>query len=192
MKKRSNLFLAKILIFALTAMFFLSMNVLGSESVVPPPPDKDKTMPANDGGPDGCNSSRFKCVMGGEAVLDKQTGLTWARNADLAGGTKTWQEAIEFCQNLEIGNRKGWRLPTKEELIAILDTSQSHPALPVGHPFNNLKTSSNTSSGFNVYWTATISEANSDKAYNISLTAGMVMDELKLFDFVVWPVLDGN
>ena len=173
-------------------LFLLSMPVFGGARVVPPPPDKEKTLPANDGGKDGCNSSRFKCIMGGEAVLDKQTGLTWARNADLAGGTKTWQEAIEFCQNLEIGNRKGWRLPTKEELITILVTSQSQPALPVGHPFNNLNTSSSSSSGFNVCWTSTTSEDNSDSAYNIALSNGMVMDELKLFDFVVWPVLEGN
>jgi hypothetical protein len=46
---------------------------LGGETYTPAPPDKNKTLPANDGGPDGCNSSRFKCVMGGEAVLDKQT-----------------------------------------------------------------------------------------------------------------------
>jgi hypothetical protein len=46
-------------------LFFLSVNDLGGESFVPPSPDKNKTLPANDGGPDGCNSSRFKCVMGG-------------------------------------------------------------------------------------------------------------------------------
>lgn len=189
-KQKNTIFVLVMILF--TMQFFLSVNVFGGESVVPPPPDKNKTLPANDGGPDGCNSSRFKCVMGGEAVLDKQTGLTWARNADLAGGTKTWQEAIEFCQNLEIGNRKGWRLPTKEEFITILDTSRSSPVLPDGHPFNNLKRSSNTTSGFNDYWTGTTSEDNSDKAYNIAVGNGMVEDELKIFDFFVWPVLDGN
>jgi hypothetical protein len=56
-----------------TILFFLRVNVLGGETYTPAPPDKNKTLPANDGGPDGCNSSRFKCVMGGEAVLDKQT-----------------------------------------------------------------------------------------------------------------------
>jgi hypothetical protein len=188
-QKKSILVLAMIL---LTILPFLSVNVLGGESVIPPPPDKNKTLTANDGEPDGCNSSRFKCVMGGEAVLDKQTGLTWARNADLANGPKPWQEAVEFCKNLEIGNRKGWRLPTKGEFITILDTSQSNPVLPDGHPFNNLKKSRQTTSGFNDYWTGTNSEDNSDKAYNIAVGNGMVMDELKIFDFHIWPVLDGN
>ena len=46
----------------------------GPESFIPPVPDKSKTLPANDGKSDGCDSSRFKCVMGGEAVLDKKAG----------------------------------------------------------------------------------------------------------------------
>jgi hypothetical protein len=158
-QKKSILVLAMIL-FAI--LFFLRVNVLGGESLVPPPPDKNKTLPANDGGPDGCNSSRFKCVMGGEAVLDKQTGLTWARNADLAGGTKPWQVAVKFCQNLEIGNRKGWRLPTKEEMITILDTSRSGPALPDGHPFENYGDANKPGC-----WTGTTYEGNSNSAYNI-------------------------
>ena len=187
-QKKSILVLDMIL---LTIPLFLSVNVFGAESAVPPPPDKNKTLPADDGGPDGCDSSRFKCIMGGEAVLDKQTGLTWARNADLSNGPKPWQEAVEFCKNLEIGSRKGWRLPTKEEFIVILDTSQALPALPEGHPFKNLHRAT-TDSGWNEYWTETASEDNSDKAYYISLPAGMVLDELKVFDFFVWPVLGGN
>ena len=136
-QKKSILVLAMILF---TMLFFLSVNVLGGESYTPPPPDKSKTLPANDGGADGCNSSRFKCVMGGEAVQDKQTGLTWARNAYIAKKRAPWQEAMKFCQDLEIANRKGWRLPTKEELSSLLDTSRSDPALPDGHPFENVNT----------------------------------------------------
>jgi len=182
--KKSILVLAMILF---TILFFLRVNVLGGEGFVPPPPDKNKTLPANDGGPDGCNSSRFKCVMGGEGVLDKQTGLTWARNVDLAGGTKPWQEAVKFCQDLEIGTRKGWRLPTKEELITILDTSRSDPALPDGHPFENYGGANKAS-----YWTGTTYEGNSNSAYSIYLHYGRFNDDLKLFDLRIWPVLGGN
>jgi hypothetical protein len=125
--------------------------------------------------------------MGGEAVLDKQTGLTWARNFNLAAGTKTWQEAMEFCQNLVIGNRKGWRLPTKAELITILDTSRSNPALPDGHPFENYG-----GHWKSTYWTSTTYEGNSNSAYYIVIDSGRVRDELKIFDYRIWPVLGGN
>jgi len=182
-QKKSILVLAMVL-FAM--LFFLRVNVLGGEDYTPDLPDKSKTLPAYDGGPDGCNSSRFKCVMGGEAVLDKQTGLTWARNANIAAGEKPWQEAVKFCQDLEIGNRKGWRLPTKEELITILDTSQSDPALPDGHPFKPAKEGHWK---WRAVWTGTTYDGNSKNAYYIYLHAGRVSNELKLMDLQIWPVL---
>ena len=181
--KKSILVLSTILF---SMVVFLCGNAVGGENFIPDVPDKSKTLPANDGGPDGCNSTRFKCLMGGEAVLDKQTGLTWARNADVANGAKTWKDAVNFCQDLVIGNRKGWRLPTKEEFIAILDTSQSDPALPDGHPFANLK------DPFPIYWTGTTYEGNNESAWAVGLHQGRVSDNLKLFDSLIWPVLGGN
>jgi hypothetical protein len=126
-------------------------------------------------------------MMGGEAVLDKQTGLTWARNAYIAKKRLPWQEAVKFCQDLEIGNRKGWRLPTKEELITLLDTSQSRPALPDGHPFKNVGGTGRWS-----YWTNTTYEGKTDSVWVISINLGKVRDDLKLFDSSIWPVLSGN
>jgi hypothetical protein len=106
---------------------------------------------------------------------------------NIADGPKPWQEAVKFCQDLEIGNRKGWRLPTKEELITILDTSQSNPALPDGHPFENYP-----GPGKPGCWTGTTYEGNSNGAYYISFNSGAVRDELKIFDLQIWPVLSGK
>ena len=135
-QKKSISVLAMILFFSITVVSLWEVRAAGSET---DKPDQSKTLPANDGGPDGCNSSRFECVMGGEAVLDKQTGLTWARNTKIAAGPKPWQEAVEFCRNLEIGKQKGWRLPTREEWAGLLDLSMSGPCLPDGHPFGNVQ-----------------------------------------------------
>ncbi len=184
-QKKSILVLAMILF---TILFFLGVNVVSGKSYIPAVPDKNKTLPANDGGSDGCNSSRFKCVMGGEAVQDKQTGLTWARNAYIAKKRAPWQEAMKFCQDLEIGNQKGWRLPTKEEMITILDTSRSDPALPDGHPFKNLPESVRGSS----YWTSTEYEGDSKSAWSVSMHQGKVRDDIKIFDSNIWPVLGDN
>ena len=183
-QKKSILVLAMILP---PILLFLSVNVLGGESVVPPPPDKNKTLPVNDGEPDGCYSTRFKCVMGGEAVLDNQTGLIWARNDDIAKKPLPWKDAMDFCQKLEIGNRKGWRLPTKEEFISIMDTSRSNPALPDGHPFNYHGDAYKPG-----YWTSTTHENKSSSAYAVQFGYGSVRNYLKIFDYHVWPVLDGN
>ena len=186
MKKKKKSILVLVLIL-FTMLFFLGVNVVSGKSYIPAVPDKNKTLPANDGGSDGCNSSRFKCVMGGEAVQDKQTGLTWARNAYIAKKRAPWQEAMKFCQDLEIGNQKGWRLPTKEEIITILDTSQSGPALPDGHPFKNLPRS-----GRSGYWTSTEYEGDSKSVWVVSMHRGKVGDDLKVFYSGIWPVLGDN
>ena len=85
-------------------------------------------------GTDSCNTQRFTCVMGGNAVFDRETGLVWQRT--LANGPQTWTLAVSACAQGLLGNRWGWRLPTAPELMSLIDTSQSSPALPVGHPFN--------------------------------------------------------
>ena len=92
-------------------------------------------------------SERFELVMGGEAVLDKETGLVWQRTPWVVA--YTWDEACNKTPyNSLIGGRLGWRLPTVVELTTLLDKGQTSPALPIDHPFN-----------FNVYnyelWTAT-------------------------------------
>ena len=90
-----------------------------------------------------------------DLVLDKEKGLIWARNANLAGLPLTWKDAINNCKALELCNLKGWRLPTKEELSNLIDPSQSFPALPKEHPFVNVKYT---------YWTSTTCEDFSDDA----------------------------
>jgi hypothetical protein len=68
-----------------------------------------------------------------DLVLDKETRLIWTRDANLPKGMQTWQHGMNYCRNqIQLGNRKGWRLPTIEELLSLIDPSQSNPALPNG------------------------------------------------------------
>ncbi len=63
-------------------------------------------------------AERFVLVLGGAAVLDKETGLVWeqAPNSDQA----SWLAAQPFCNDRTVGNRKGWRLPTVQELASLV------------------------------------------------------------------------
>lgn len=86
------------------------------------------------------SSKRFIVLtnMNKEAVLDMETGLVWEQSPSTT--TWTWYGAKSHCRVTTTGNRKGWRVPTIEELSSLVDPSQENPALPIGHPFSNIQT----------------------------------------------------
>ena len=53
---------------------------------------------------------------------DPATGLTWAKRDN--GSDATWSQANEYCRNLRLGARSGWRLPSIEELSGIFDQTR--------------------------------------------------------------------
>jgi hypothetical protein len=65
------------------------------------------------------NAIRFKVIDG--VILDTKTSLEWQAEAH---GPMTWQEAMDYAHNLG----DGWRLPTIEELLTLVDYSQVNPA----------------------------------------------------------------
>ena len=76
-------------------------------------------------------------------VTDTKTGLMWVK--DTTPGVFTWLKAIEYCEGLG----DGWRLPTIEELISIVDYSRIDPA--IDSVFFNAQSSDYWSSTTNAY-----------------------------------------
>jgi hypothetical protein len=87
-----------------------------------------------------------------QAVLDRETGLIWERQPVIE--VFPWAIAMEQCHRRFISHRKGWRLPSVEELNSLLDDTQSNPALPAGHPFLGI-------GGSDQFWTTTQLEQQS-------------------------------
>lgn len=81
---------------------------------------------------------RFALVMNDEAVLDKETGLVWERSPSIEI-MEQLEDSIKYAYDKIIANRKGWRLPTIEELSSLVDTTQKNPSLPQVHPFHNIQ-----------------------------------------------------
>jgi hypothetical protein len=109
-------------------------------TVGPPDGDGDKAVDWVDHEP----NKRFAIYDSGtpfvetdDVVLDKETGLVWQRYpSELVTAAEGWYQAIYDAYGLILGGRKGWRLPTIEELYTLMDpTPTAEPYLPTGHPF---------------------------------------------------------
>jgi len=97
-------------------------------------------------------SSRWKILSDFDdaAVLDKETGLVWQKV--ISPLTVSFRGAVLACTELSVASRRGWRLPTAEELSSLMDVSQTNPPVAAGSPFENLVADVNTA-----YWTTTAS-----------------------------------
>ncbi|MDT7041194.1 DUF1566 domain-containing protein [Candidatus Nitronereus thalassa] len=137
----------------------------------------DQILPADDTG-DPCNSSRFTCVMNGEAVRDNETGLVWERSPDLS--TSGWLHQKLQCPNRITGNRRGWRLPTVHELASLMTGSV---LLPSGHPFNNIFSD-------RIYWTSTTRADDTARAW--AVFGNQVGTHLKTSFGLIWCVRGGQ
>jgi hypothetical protein len=124
-------------------------------------PTWHRILVSDDGSPDGCNSSRFRCVLGGQGVLDLETGLVWERAPDSA--VVSWRTGVNRCLDKLVGGRAGWRLPSVEELLSMVDPLQPQPSLPHGHPFLNVQPTSD-------YWSLTAVAEAPGSAYTVHFT----------------------
>jgi len=61
-----------------------------------------------------------------DTVLDTNTGLIWASRDN--GEDIRWKDAKQYCDNYQGGGHTDWRMPTKNELLALFDKSISHKA----------------------------------------------------------------
>jgi len=104
------------------------------------PPTWSQKLPATE---------RFVLVLDDQAVLDKETGLVWERSPSTT--PKHWNSLLG--NDLSIGGRKGWRLPTLVEFQSLIDPAQTRLALPPGHPFKNVQEG--------IYWTSTTADLDS-------------------------------
>jgi len=122
-------------------------------SIAPDLPDAAElpNQMAYDAGPDGSTT-----------VFDEVTGLTWERSGDAGAGSI--DEARAHCATLTLGN--GWRLPTRIELVSIVDFTASpainSTAFPGTHPQE--------------YWTSSAvpSDAGTQQYWTVSFANGLV------------------
>ena len=134
------------------------------------------------------------CSSGSPSTaVDHLTGLQWA--IDAHGTTfENWPDALDYCNDLDLGGYTDWRLPNINELLSLIDRSQYNPALPLDHPFTNLP--SDPSSYLNQYWSSSDNVSNPDAVWSVVLSSGETSvgsNTSPTYSFYhVWPVRAGQ
>lgn len=106
-------------------------------------------------------------------ITDTETGLMWSKDANLSRTYKTWEQTLDYVNNLTICSYSDWRLPTIKELMSLLDYGQYGPALPAGHPFINVQSSN--------YWSSTAVASYQSYAWIVYMWDGIVSYDGKSF-----------
>lgn len=92
-----------------------------------------------------------------------------------------WDDAVEFCKNLDFAGYNDWKLPTAEELGIIGIYRQKDIDLSI---FKNMQSS--------WYWSSTTFPNDTDVAWYVNMYNGYMTYHYKTVSNYVWPVRGVN
>ena len=98
---------------------------------------------------------------GDGTISDNNTKLMWQQQD--TNNIHTYSNAISHCNDLSHAEYSDWRLPSKKELISIVDFGRINPAIDVSK-FPNIKSST--------YWTSTVSNYSGSYAWTVTFSQG--------------------
>ena len=99
-------------------------------------------------------------------VTDSRTNLEWQDDySDNSNSLKqtTWQNAIDYCENLNLDGKSDWRLPNTNELVSLVDDKKYNPSIDA--IFQNTNS--------NYYWSSTTRVGNYNNAWIVSFGYGL-------------------
>ncbi|SMP62725.1 Protein of unknown function [Desulfonatronum zhilinae] len=114
---------------------------------------------------------------GNGTVTDTVTNLMWTKDAN-PFGRLNWDDAMSRCSSFSISGIGGWRLPSRDELVAL------HHAIQGGHPFTGVQSS--------WYWSSTTYPRYTDGVWRVSMYSGWDNATGKADTAHVWPVRAGQ
>ncbi len=97
---------------------------------------------------------------GDNTVTDLSTGLMWQRQS---GEPMNWEDALAYCENLNLAGHSDWRLPSIKELRSIIDYSQYNPTI------NTMYFPDTVSSN---YWSSTTYTTHKNSAWFVEFKQG--------------------
>lgn len=102
-------------------------------------------------------------IVDSETAIDNVTGLEWQRGLS---SVTSYQAAINYCNELSLGNKPYWRLPTVAELQTLVDYN--------GAPAINTDIFGFVEAGSNRFWSITSVVNNNALAWYVSFETGLV------------------
>lgn len=109
----------------------------------------------------------------GAAVCDRTTGLLWERAPTTP---KTWDDALAYCETLNLQGFTDWRMPTRIELLSLVDFGTSKPAIS-GAAFPGTVIDAGTPESR--YWTTTRYPTLALRRYVVSFDFGQALTVVK-------------
>jgi len=97
-----------------------------------------------------------------EVVTDNVTGLIWQDDVAAKTVTKTWEDAIDYCEALTLGGYTDWHLPNYNELYSIGDRSRYNPS--IDSTFQNVVS--------DYYWSSTTIARDISSAWGVYFDTG--------------------
>jgi hypothetical protein len=103
-----------------------------------------------------------------QTIYDKNTGLTWLREANVFKEMMDWDSAFDLISVMNSEMKCGhndWRVPNVIELESLADMGQHSPSLPDDHLFNDVQ---------EFYWSSTTSMYDMNYAWVLYMVDGAV------------------
>lgn len=130
-------------------------------------------------------SPRFTVDGTGACITDNLTGLMWTRDANLPAAAQTWQQALDYANNLNLCGFSDWRLANRKELRSLINHSLANNATTLNTlGFSNVQA--------NYYWSSSSYASSPSSASAVNLVSGDVSAFVKTGSGYVWSVRAGR
>lgn len=142
-----------------------------------------------------CSSAKPNFALLEKTVVDQNTNLIWARNANMASHQLVWRgddNVYEYIKRLNETNYAGyadWRVPTKDEMSQLIDYAKL-----MGYdqskmdtwPYQRLRQFGFIDVRDYEYWTS--SRQSTTEMWTADLVSGKVAPNLESKPYYLWPV----
>ena len=118
----------------------------------------------------------WETVVENDVLKDNVTGLYWSRSSS---GTMNHSSAITYCDDLDLGGRTDWRIPTKDELMQVGPDPCAVSECAGSYSGNDMNEYSSAFTTTHWFWSLNEVEEDTGKAWSFGLYNGYIFSTEK-------------